>query len=163
MTYETSSIWWLMRKPKGRPAFLAGFYLRMAGWPRSSMTVPILSPINLPTLRLFWQASLFSAIISPIMDRIVCPPPPPSAPYLGLGSIWSWGKECSVWFKDKDNALSICCWIFTFKPQSRCSEAVLLLLCLIWAIVPKQPLQTLGVIKVIYFLLTWNTFSFTAT
>lgn len=27
----TSSIWWLMWKPKGKPAFLAGFYLWLAG------------------------------------------------------------------------------------------------------------------------------------
>lgn len=161
MTYETSSIWWLMRKPKGKPAFLAGLYLRMAGWPCSSMTVPVLSPINLATLWIFWQASLFSAIISPIMDRIVCRPAP-SARYLELGSIWSWGKEYCVWFKDKDNRLNICCRILHLNPKVGVLRPRLLL-CLIWAIVPKQPLQTLGVIKVIYFLLTWNTFSFTAT
>lgn len=162
MTYETSGIWWLMWNPKGKPAFLAGLYLRMAGWPCFSMTVPILSPINLATQRIFWQASLFSAIISPITDHIVCIPAP-STRYLELGSIWSWGKEYYVWFNDKDNTLNICCRVFTFKPQSRYSVAMYLLLCLIWAIPPKRPLQTLGVITVIYFLLTWNTFSFTAT
>lgn len=82
----------------------------LAGWPCFLMTVAILAPINLATQWIFWQASLFSAIISPIMDCVVRSPAP-STRYLELESIWRWGREYYVWFKDEDNTVGVCCWI----------------------------------------------------
>lgn len=78
-------------KAQGGACF-SSWFLPLTGWPCFSMKVRILSLINLATQWLFWQASLFSPIISPIMDHIVHGPAL-CTQYLGLRSIWTYRKD----------------------------------------------------------------------
>lgn len=73
-------------------ALFSSWFLPLAGWPCFSMKVYILSLINLATQWIFWQASLFSPIISPIMDHVVRSPTLCSQ-YLELRSVWTYRKD----------------------------------------------------------------------
>lgn len=77
-------------KAQGDACF-SSWFLPLAGWPCFSMKVHILSLISLATLWIFWQASLFSPIISPIMDHAVLSPTLCTR-YLGLRSMRTYRK-----------------------------------------------------------------------
>lgn len=97
---EWHDLWNLKRlmvdvKAQGE-ACLSGWFIPLADWPCFSMKVHILSLINLATQWIFWQASLFSAIISPIMD---CPMhnPTPCTHCVDLRSIWIYFCSSELW------------------------------------------------------------------
>lgn len=73
-------------------ACFSSWFLPLAGRPCFSMKFHILSLISLATQWIFWQASLFSPIISPIMDQVVCSPTLCSQ-YLELRSVWMYRTD----------------------------------------------------------------------
>lgn len=78
-------------KAQGEACF-SSWFLPLAGWACFSLKVHILSLINLTTHWIFWQASLFSPIISPIMDHVVHSPTLRTQ-YLELRSIWTYSND----------------------------------------------------------------------
>lgn len=144
-------------KAQGEACF-PSWFIPLAGWPCFTMKVHILSLINLATQQIFWQASLFSAIISPIMDHGCAQSHPVHSVsrikinlniQKRLAVLWLYYAQ----YKNKDNQNLLNNFTFILE---RYFEAMHFLLYLTRGIVPKQLISTLEVTKVISFLLTWN-------
>lgn len=153
MTYETSSIWWLMWKPKGKPAFLAGLYLWLAG-PASRWRSTSSRLSTSQHSRYFDKPVSFQQLFHPLWITVVHSPTPCTR-YLELRSIWTYRKDWLYYaqYKNKDNQNLLNHFTFILE---RYFEAMHFLLDLTRRIVPKQLISTLEVLKVISFLLTWN-------
>lgn len=154
MTYETSSIWWLIWKAQGEACFSC-WYIPLSGWLALLLDggpYPLAyHPRN--TVVILTSQSLFSNYFThygtqPHPVRSV------SGININLNAYKRVGiaKLCYAHCKDKVES-----------NHNLYFEAMHFLLYLIRGIVATMPLLTLVAIREIYFWLTRNTFSFTAT